>query len=192
MDLLTTYTHYSELQAITAPPLISTTYKSPQHALSLLFQPAISSPAVPWQRLLTVEILLLHALKSSLYRLRYRTDLVESESYITTDGQSVSPCWNKAPIWGLRPDFYFCQTIAGLLIWGALSDEMTVLSFTIASGPRQRSHSRVRVPWYSRPYFTVSDSRLTFSSPPTTRRITAEVFDPTSTLGTWLPQFSSL
>jgi hypothetical protein len=35
MDLLTTYTHDSELQAITAPPLISTIHKSPQHPLSL-------------------------------------------------------------------------------------------------------------------------------------------------------------
>jgi hypothetical protein len=34
---------------------------------------------------------------------------------------------------------------------------------------------------YSRPYFTVSDSRLLFSSPPTTRRATVEVFDPVST-----------
>jgi hypothetical protein len=60
MDLLTTYTHDSELQAITAPPLISTIHKSPQHLLSL-FQPAVSLPLVPWQRLLTVEILQLHA-----------------------------------------------------------------------------------------------------------------------------------
>jgi hypothetical protein len=30
-------------------------------------------------------------------------------------------------------------------------------------------------------YFTVSDSRLPFSSPPTTRRLTVEVFDPSST-----------
>jgi hypothetical protein len=29
----------------------------------------------------------------------------ESESYVTTDGQSASVSWNKAPIWGLRPDF---------------------------------------------------------------------------------------
>jgi hypothetical protein len=43
------------------------------------------------------------------------------------------------------------------------------LSFTIATGQRQRIHSRVRVPWDSRPYFTVSDSRLHFLSPPTTR-----------------------
>jgi hypothetical protein len=53
------------------------------------------------------------------------------------------------------------------------------LSFTTAAGARQRSHSRV--PWDSWPYFTVSDSRLPFSSPPTTRRVTVEVFDPAST-----------
>jgi hypothetical protein len=34
------------------------------------------------------------------------------------------------------------------------------LSFTIAAGPRQRTHSQVRVPWDSGPHFTVSDSRL--------------------------------
>jgi hypothetical protein len=66
-------------------------------------------------------------------------------------------------------------------MWDALSDETTGLSFTIAPGPRQRSHSRVRVPWDSRPYFTVSDSKLPFLSPPTARRATVEVFDPTST-----------
>jgi hypothetical protein len=38
-----------------------------------LFQHVVSSPAVPWQRLLTVEILQLRALKSSLHRLPYRT-----------------------------------------------------------------------------------------------------------------------
>jgi hypothetical protein len=37
---------------------------------------------------------------------------------------------------------------------------MVGLSFIIAAGPRQRSRSRVRVPRYSWPYFTVSDSRL--------------------------------
>jgi hypothetical protein len=56
MDLLTAYKRDSELQAITAPPLISTILKLPQHVLSL-FQPAVSSQAVPWQRLFTVEIL---------------------------------------------------------------------------------------------------------------------------------------
>jgi hypothetical protein len=43
------------------------------------------------------------------------------------------------------------RTVAGLLIWGALSDERMGLSFTLASGPSQRSHSRVRVPWDLRP-----------------------------------------
>jgi hypothetical protein len=87
----------------------------------------------------------------------------------------------KAPIWGLGPDFYYCRTVSGLLIWGALSDERTNRSFTVAAGSRQRSHSQVQVPWDSRPYFTVSDSRLPFSSPPATRRVTVEVFDPAST-----------
>jgi hypothetical protein len=70
----------------------------------------------------------------------------ESESYVTTIGQSASLPWNKAPFWGSRPDLYYCLTVAGLLISGALSDEKTGLSFTTAAGPRQRSHFRVRVP----------------------------------------------
>jgi hypothetical protein len=73
-------------------------------------------------------------------------------------------------VWHLRSCF-----------WGALSDERTGLSFVYASGPCQRSLSRVRVPWDSRPYFTVSDLRLPFSSHPTTRRVTVEVLDPAST-----------
>jgi hypothetical protein len=105
----------------------------------------------------------------------------ESESHVTTDGQPASLSWNKAPFWGLRPDLYYCLTVVGLLIWGALSDERTDLSFVIATGPRQGSHFLIRVPWNSLPYFTLSDLRLPFSSPPTTRRVTAEVFDPAST-----------
>jgi hypothetical protein len=69
-------------------------------------------------------------------------------------------------------------------MWGALSDERTDLSFTIASGLCQCSHSRVRVSWDSRPYFTFSDSRLPFSSPPRTCRATGEVFDPACTRDT--------
>jgi hypothetical protein len=42
---------------------------------------------------------------------------------------SASPSWSKAPIWGLRPDIYYCCTVAGLLMWGSLSDERTGLSF---------------------------------------------------------------
>jgi hypothetical protein len=64
------------------------------------------------------------------------------------------------------------------------------LSFTNAAGPRQHIHSRIRVPWDSRPYFTVSDSRLPFLSPPTTGRATVVVFDPASkreSPPTWSP-----
>jgi hypothetical protein len=43
LDLLATYTHDSELQATTAPMLISTVHKSPQHPLSL-FQPCFHQP----------------------------------------------------------------------------------------------------------------------------------------------------
>jgi hypothetical protein len=53
----------------------------------------------------------------------------QSESHVTT-----SLSWNKAPIWGLRPDLYYCQTVAGLLMWGTLSDERMGLSFIIAAG----------------------------------------------------------
>jgi hypothetical protein len=60
------------------------------------------------------------------------------------------------------------------------------VSFTLAAGARQRSHSRVRVPWDTRPYFTVSDMRLPFSSLPTTRKVTVEVFDTASTWQTAL------
>jgi hypothetical protein len=58
----------------------------------------------------------------------------QSQSYVTTDGQPATLSW------GLRPDFDYCLTVAGLLIWGGLSDERTGLSFAIATGPRQRNH----------------------------------------------------
>jgi hypothetical protein len=41
-----------------------------------------------------------------------------SLSYITTDGQSASLSWNKAPICGLRPDFYYCGFVdVGRSLW---------------------------------------------------------------------------
>jgi hypothetical protein len=118
------------------------------------------------------------------------TNYSESESNVTTDGQSASLSWYKAPIRGLRPDFYFRTeygirlTVIFLIPWGALSDERTGLSFVCAAGPCQLSLSRVLAPWNLRPYSTVSDLRLPFSSPPTTRRVTMKVFDPASTRAT--------
>jgi hypothetical protein len=59
------YWHQPKLQVITAPSLISKLYRLLQQTLSIL-QPAVSSTAVPCQRLLTLEILQLSALTSFL------------------------------------------------------------------------------------------------------------------------------
>jgi hypothetical protein len=92
-------------------------------------------------------------------------------------------------------------------MWGTFSDERTGLSFTIAAGPRQRNHSRVRVPRVLSqfrdspnlegqvPVFISPRNRVVpnlrhwvpFSSSPTTRRATVEVFEPASTRA-WLIQ----
>jgi hypothetical protein len=77
--------------------------------------------------------------------------------------------------------FITCVTVTVFFLWGALSDERSGLSFVCAAGPCQRNLSRVWVPWDLRPYFTASHLRLPFSSPPTTRRVTVEVFDSAST-----------
>jgi hypothetical protein len=45
---------------------------------------------------------------------------------------------------GLTTRFCYCQAVAGLLMWGALSDERTGLPFATAAGPHQRSHSWLR------------------------------------------------
>jgi hypothetical protein len=37
----------------------------------------------------------------------------QSQIYVMIDGQSVSLSWNKAPIWDLRPDLYYCLTFTG-------------------------------------------------------------------------------
>jgi hypothetical protein len=68
LDLSTPRTHHSELEVITTLPLISTLHKWLQHPLCL-FQSAVSSTDVPWQRLQTVEILQLPALRSSCHSL---------------------------------------------------------------------------------------------------------------------------
>jgi hypothetical protein len=96
----------------------------------------------------------------------------QSRSHIATDGQSVSKSWCRAPV-------FITLTVTVLFSWGALSDERTSLSFAYAAGPCQRSHSRVRVPWNSRPYFLsqmwdfplrrllrLAGSRWRYSTPP--------------------------
>jgi hypothetical protein len=97
---------------------------------------------------------------------RLRTVPKNFQSHVTTDGQSASLSWNKEPIWGLRPDLYYCLTVAGLLIWGALADERTGLSFVscpvVAAGPRDialvRTAQKIPLP-------TVIPLRVTQSLP---------------------------
>jgi hypothetical protein len=63
-------------------------------------------------------------------KVSYKTVLVsESEpgSHFTTDGQSASLSWHKAPIWGLRPDLYYCLTVTVLFFVGAFSDAVGLL-----------------------------------------------------------------
>jgi hypothetical protein len=87
-------------------------------------------------------------------------------SKLCYDGHSIGQSvWCQAPS-GVQDQIFV--TVRQLVIcWceGALSDERPCLLFTVAAGPRQRSHSRIRFPWESLTYFTVSESRLPFSSP---------------------------
>jgi hypothetical protein len=96
-------------------------------------------------------------------------------SYITTDGQSASLSCNKAPILVLRPDN--CGPVdVGCPLWQEDGSVVYNCSWPLPvqtfSGPTPMGLVTI---------FTVSDSRLPFSSPPTTRRVTVEVFDPAST-----------
>jgi hypothetical protein len=47
---------------------------------------------------------------------------------VTTDCQSGSLSWDRAPIWDLRPDLYYCMIFACFFKWDVLSDERTGLS----------------------------------------------------------------
>jgi hypothetical protein len=61
---------------------------------------------------------------------------------------SQSVCLGVEPHVGLVTGYLLLFDLV-LFLWGALSDERTGLSFLFAAGPRQRSLSRVRVPWDS-------------------------------------------
>jgi hypothetical protein len=62
-----------------------------------------------------------------------------------TVSQSVSPC--VEPHLGSWPDIYYSLTFTVFFLCGAVSVERTGLSFVYAAGLRQRSLSRIRVPW---------------------------------------------
>jgi hypothetical protein len=136
------------------------------------------------------------------------------ESYITTDGQSASLPWNEAPIWGLRPDFItvremricwhgalsltrgrVCRlqlllALAGAVILGSESlgtcDHILLSQIWDPPPPTWRaSSSHLYPPGTGWPSYTPKHW-VSFSSPPTTRRTTVEVFEPSSTRE-WLP-----
>jgi hypothetical protein len=102
--------------------------------------------------------------------------VLNRQSQSHCDWRSVSKSWYRAPSGAHdQISIYICLTVTFLFPWGALSDKRTGLSSVCAAGPCQRSLSRVLASWDLRPYFTVSDLRLPFSSPPTTRRVTVGV-----------------
>jgi hypothetical protein len=68
-------------------------------------------------------------------------------------------CLAVKPYLGLKTKLLL-MSVAGLYMCSALSDQRTGLSFTVAAGPRQRSHSSVRVTQEYWPYFAISHSRL--------------------------------
>jgi hypothetical protein len=81
----------------------------------------------------------------------------QSQSYFISGGlPPISSSWKQAP-WELRPVILLSNWTLAVI---GLSDERMGLSFTIAAGSRQRSHSQIRAPRDSWPYFTLSDSRL--------------------------------
>jgi hypothetical protein len=118
--------------------------------------------------------------------------LTAEPEFYTTDGQSVSLSWNKALIWGLRPDFYYCQTVA-VYWYGTLSltrgrvcrlQWLLILASAVILGSESRGTCD---------HILLSQIRdFPFLSPPETRRATVEVFEPASTRD-WLtaPQLAS-
>jgi hypothetical protein len=94
--------------------------------------------------LLHYSVVLLHFSSD----LRLTTFLSLSLSLMSRPTVSRPVCLGiKHPSGAYDQIFISVLTVASLLMWGALSDKRTGLSFTIAADPRQRSHYRVRVPW---------------------------------------------
>jgi hypothetical protein len=104
-----------------------------------------------------------------------------SQSYIATDGRSISKSWCRAPpgahdqifiiIWQLRSYFYGAPSLTRGQV--CLMYMLLVLACAVFLGSESLGSRE--------PYFTVSVLRLPFSSPPTSHRVTVEVFNPAST-----------
>jgi hypothetical protein len=77
------------------------------------------------------------------------------------------------PHLGLMTRYLLLFDSYGLVLCEAPSLTRGWVCLLYATGPCQRSLSQVRVPWYSRPYFTVSDLRLVLLVP--TREVTGSI-----------------
>jgi hypothetical protein len=85
-----------------------------------------------------------------LWTLQYES---ESQSYITTDGQSASLSWNKAPIWGVTTRFLLLSNLCGFVDVGRslLREDVSVVyhccwssSAQSFSGPSPLGLSKIR------------------------------------------------
>jgi hypothetical protein len=120
---------------------------------------------------------------------------LKSESNLCYDRQPVGQCvLMSSPVWGPRTNFCYCQRVAGLLTWGALSGDNfcwpsseqsfwgnTFYCLRFETPPTWRVRSPYLYPtgtgWRSyTPWYWVPSSL-----PPTTHRATVEVFEPAST-----------
>jgi hypothetical protein len=104
----------------------------------------------------------------------------ESESYVTTDGQSASLSWNKEPIWCLQ--IYFITVSHLRVCWcGAFSlkKRRSVVWNCLWFSPAQSFSGPSPLGLVTIFYCLRIETSL--SSPPMTRNTTVEIFDPAST-----------
>jgi hypothetical protein len=96
----------------------------------------VSSPAVAWLRIPTTCSAFVLTFLSAVESPTTNSFRVEFMLWPTV---SRPFCLGiKHPSGAPRPDFYSCQRVVCLLMWGVLSNERTGHSFTIAADPRQR------------------------------------------------------
>jgi hypothetical protein len=123
-----------------------------------------------------------HAPFSSLYSQLHLASKSKSKSKLCYDRRSVGQSvLVSSTHLGLTISVLLLSDSCGVVDVGRSLWRENGSAVIIAAAPRQRSHSWVRVPRNSWPHFTLSDLRLPFSSPPTTRRITVELFESAST-----------
>jgi hypothetical protein len=101
MDLLTTYTHDSELQAITALSLTATLYKSPQYALRnfptccVFINCSLATASNSGES--SAQVLSSQPPLQNSTELKTQLSQTQSQSHIATNGQSISKSWCRNP-----------------------------------------------------------------------------------------------